>query len=502
MTRCQTMLDRRSFVRAGALAGGSLLLGGALAGCASWEPRSAASQEETDEGAWQTADQTAPVQEVANVEDELVLIEGGSFSMGSPADEPWRGEDETQHEVRLRDFYLAPRETTQADYQRLMGENPSANDGGDLPVESVTWYDAVAYCNALSAESGLTPAYRIDDDEVAWDLSADGYRLPTEAEWEYACRAGTATPFNTQTSISADEANYYGTYPYEIESNYFEQQNLQTRPGVYRQAPVAPGSFAPNAWGLFDMHGNVAEWVWDCYGPYEGDGTPDPTGPDDGAQRVNRGGGWNDFAKNLRSAYRAALPADAASPSVGFRVARNASAGTGVVGSAAAAQTASAGDETLVVFFSWGGNTRGIAQAVGAQTGFRVVELELEQPYSSNYNTVLEEAQRDQNAQARPALATRFVDLDRYGTVLLGYPNWWASIPMPIATFLESYDFAGKTIVPFCSHGGGRFGQSLTAISKLAPQARMGEGLSVHYSGDSGLANDISTWLDANGVAR
>ena len=113
---------------------------------------------------------------------------------------------------------------------------------------------------------------------------------------------------------------------------------------------------------------------------------------------------------------------------------------------------------------------------------------------------MLEQAQRDQNVQARPALAVN-VDLNRYATVLLGYPNWWASIPMPIASFLESADFSGKTIVPFCSHGGGRFGQSLSAISKLAPQAVLGEGLSVHYSGGSTLANDVTAWLERNGVA-
>lgn len=496
-------MDRRAFLMGSAGLGMAALAGGVLAGCASWEPRSAARREDTDESAWQTtAEPVAPEQEEVDVDDGMILVAGGSFLMGSPDDEPWRGADEALHEVALRGFHLAPLETTQADYDRLMGANPSANAGADLPVESVTWLDAVAYCNALSAEAGLAPAYAIDGAEVAWDLAANGYRLPTEAEWEYACRAQTATPFNTQTSISADEANYYGTYPYEIEGNYFEQQNLETRPGVYRQAPVAPGSFAPNAWGLYDMHGNVAEWVWDCYGPYGDGGKADPTGPASGAQRVNRGGGWNDFAKNLRSAYRAALPADASSPSVGFRVARNASPGEGVVGSAIAAATRpAAGGETLVVFFSWGGNARGVARAIGEQTGFPVVELELERPYSSGYNTVLEEAQRDQNAQVRPALATRIDGMERYGTVLLGYPNWWASIPMPIATFLESYDFAGKTILPFSSHGGGGFGQSLTAISKLAPAATLGEGLSVHYSGGATLASDVAAWLDRNGVA-
>ena len=121
-------------------------------------------------------------------------------------------------------------------------------------------------------------------------------------------------------------------------------------------------------------------------------------------------------------------------------------------------------------------------------------------PYSDDYNTVLDEAQRDQNAQARPELASHVEHMEDYDTILLGYPNWWASIPMPIASFLEEYDFSGKTIIPFCSHGGGRFGQSLTAIEKLVPDAELGEALSVHYSGGTSLSDDIREWLDSNEI--
>ena len=124
--------------------------------------------------------------------------------------------------------------------------------------------------------------------------------------------------------------------------------------------------------------------------------------------------------------------------------------------------------------------------------------IELAQPYSDDYNTVLDQAQRDQNIQARPKISNRVANFEQYDTILLGYPNWWASIPMPIATFLEEYDFAGKRLIPFCSHGGGRFGQSLTAITKLAPRAVIGEPLSVHYSGRGRLSGDVAAWLKKN----
>ena len=438
-------------------------------------------------------------QQIELTEGGLVLIEGGTFLMGSPPDEPWRGEDEVQHEVTLGSFYLATKEVTQSEYSAVKGANPSAFKGGELPVESVTWLDAIAYCNALSQSEGLVPVYTIDGENVSWDRSANGYRLPTEAEWEYACRAGTTTPFNTETSISADtEANYYGTYPYEIENNYFSQGNLETAPGIYRQETTEVGSFDANPWGLYDMHGNVAEWVWDIYGPYPEVAVEDPMGVDTGASHVNRGGGWNDFAKNLRSAYRATLPADGSSRSIGFRVARNACPGNGTAAATGAQETGSG--ETLIVYFTWSGNTAGVAQEIARQTGFSAVNLELERPYSNNYSTCLDEAQRDQNIQARPTLKTRIDDFDRYSTVLIGYPNWWASIPMPIATLLESYDFSGKTILPFCSNGGGGLGQSVSAISKLAPNAVVKDGLSIYYSGGSSLAEDVSEWLVKCGV--
>ena len=154
----------------------------------------------------------------------------------------------------------------------------------------------------------------------------------------------------------------------------------------------------------------------------------------------------------------------------------------------------------LAAYFSWGGNTRGIARQIQQRTGGDLFEIQCVTPYSTNYNTCLDEALRDQRANARPALKTHVSNIAQYDIIMLGYPNWWASIPAPIASFLEEYDLSGKTIIPFCSHGGGRFGQSLTAIAKLESQAKIGNALSVHYSGGSSLTNDITAWLRKNGI--
>lgn len=432
--------------------------------------------------------------------DEFVSIQGGTFEMGSPETEAWRSADEEQHSVTVSDFYMSRYELTQKEYQSVMGVNPSNFSGDDLPVENVSWLDAVVYCNERSTAEGLNCAYKIIGQNVSWDRSANGYRLPTEAEWEYACRAGTTTPFYIEDSPSADQANYYGHYPYGIEDHYFSQENLTVKPGQYRQTTLPVGSFDPNPNGLYDMYGNVSEWVWDYYGAYFLQDQTDPVGPDNGTMRVYRGGGWNDFAKNMRSAYRAAMEPDKGSFNLGIRLVRNAVAGIGSVAGNNLRTEKEQSGKILIAYFSWSGNTEHAAEEIAKQTGADLFEITMVTPYSSDYNTVLDQAQADQSAQARPELASHVENMEQYDTILLGYPNWWASIPMPVASFLEEYDFSGKTIVPFCSHGGGRFGQSLTAIAKLASDASMGEALSIHYSGGNSLSDDIAQWLEKNGL--
>lgn len=456
-------------------------------------------QEATSSDLEEVSNSSGPEMEI-EAPDGFVLLSGGTFTMGSPDTEAWRSEDEAQHEVTLSDFYISPYELTQQEYEDVMGTNPSNFTGENLPVENISWLDAVAYCNARSEQEGLTPAYTIDGTSVSWDRSANGYRLPTEAEWEYACRAGTTTPFNTETSISAEEANYWGDYPYMIEDNYFNQSNLETQPGVYRQTTVEVNSFSPNAWGLYNMHGNVGEWVWDYYGAYSTEAQTDPTGAETGTRRVYRGGGWNDFAKNVRSAYRAAMPQGNSNYNLGFRLVRNAVTGNGSVTDSGPGLTVENSGNVLIAYFSWSGNTKGIAEEIQRQTGADLFEIQLVEPYSTDYNTVLDQAQQDQNEQARPELSTHVENMDQYDTIILGYPNWWASIPMPIASFLEEYDFSGKTILPFCSHGGGGLGQSQTAIAKLVPNAVLAEGLAINYSGGSSMPDDVTKWLEANDI--
>jgi formylglycine-generating enzyme required for sulfatase activity len=236
--------------------------------------------------------------------------------MGSPPDEPERVSDEgPPHEVEIpRPYYLGVHLVTQEQYRAILRDNPShfqergagaaairGVDTRPLPVENMTWHQAVSFCEKLSA----LPAEREAGRE---------YRLPTEAEWEYAYRAGTSTPFFQGASLSSEQANFIGHYPYG---------GAAKGPNLRRTCAV--GSYPPNAFGLFDMAGNVWEWCQDVYGPgYEPGPARDPTGPTSGGQRVQRGGGWDSSSVSLRAARRAAAPTTGHYLSVGFRVALDA----------------------------------------------------------------------------------------------------------------------------------------------------------------------------------
>ena len=205
---------------------------------------------------------------------EMVRIPGGVFRMGSPADETGRSEDEGPvHAVRVSAFEMMRVPVTRRLYQEIMQPDAPISDADERPMTEVSWFDALQFCNRLSEYQGCTPCYRIDGNNVQWDQHAQGYRLPTEAEWEYACRAGTQSRF-----FCGDDDRTLDRYAwYDANSQGAAQ-------------PV--GRKAPNPWGLFDMHGNVWEWCWDWYGPYDEHQQTDPTGPPEGHFRVVRGGSF------------------------------------------------------------------------------------------------------------------------------------------------------------------------------------------------------------------
>jgi formylglycine-generating enzyme required for sulfatase activity len=212
----------------------------------------------------------------------LAYIPGGSFTMGSEPDERGRQEEEVQHVVKItRSFWMSITEVTQTQWTAVMGFNRSNHQGSDLPVEKVSWGSVTEFCKKLSLKEGKL------------------YQLPTEAEWEYACRAGSTGAFG-----GTGQLNDMGWYE--------DNSGGATHPVAGKK---------PNAWGLFDMHGNVAEWCGDYYVLEYADGEAvDPTGPKEGRARVVRGGSYSYFAASCRCAARSSLPESYQVPHVGFRV--------------------------------------------------------------------------------------------------------------------------------------------------------------------------------------
>ena len=436
------------------------------------------------------AQQSAPASP-AGSNDNFALVNGGTFQMGSPASEPERSSDEIQHSVTVGSFYMAKTEVTQQEYQAVMGNNPSETKGDNLPVTNITWYDAIQYCNKLSEAEGLTPCYTIAGTTVTWDKSANGYRLPTEAEWEYAARANTTTPFSFGDYVHNSDANCYNAYGYNNDAS----GNWVNGSDAYLRRTVAVDQYAANAYGLYNMHGNAAEWVWDWYSTYDSQASTNPTGPESGNAKVVRGGGWNDHPKHIRSAYRGAHPADVSLYSIGVRPVRNAEAAAGQTMSIYSAKAEETTGRTLIVYFSQTGNTEGLANLIHEISGADIFRLERATPYSSSSNgpILYGEALNELRTEAVPELK-EYPNIDQYDTILLGYCNWWSSVPACVRTFLMRNDLSGKTIVPFCSMGGGHFGQTISAIAKLAPNSVIKEGLEVTYS--SYDRTEIQAWLN------
>lgn len=239
----------------------------------------------------------------------FIRIAAGTFEMGDLAG-VGNADERPVHTVTLtRDFYIGKYEVTQAEYGAVMGKNPSYFSEDDrLPVENVSWYDAIRFANRLSEREGFSPCYDRDGNVLGGEgnpYACEGYRLPTEAEWEYACRAGTTTRY-TFGDKEADPGSH---------AWYALNSASQTHP---------VGEKSPNAWGLYDVHGNVWEWVYDRYhSSYTSDlALSDPYGAPSGSDRVKRGGAWDRTPKYLRLAYRSGYGPTYHYYNFGFRLAR------------------------------------------------------------------------------------------------------------------------------------------------------------------------------------
>jgi sulfatase modifying factor 1 len=232
---------------------------------------------------------------------EFVLIPAGTFVMGSPVDELNRDESEIQHKMTIsKPFYIQTSEVTLKQWQTVMGKKLlSLRQGPDtMPATRVSWYDSIKFIKGLNQRNEGT------------------YRLPTEAEWEYAARAGSTTTYSWGNDIDCDKAMYGNSMKHDVCQLYNKSVKLE----LGRPAPVQ--SYQPNAWGVYDMHGNVWEWVMDRHEEYSSAPAVDPHGPDSGTMRVKRGGSWFKYGNYCRSANRAFAHPASRFQTTGFRVVR------------------------------------------------------------------------------------------------------------------------------------------------------------------------------------
>jgi formylglycine-generating enzyme required for sulfatase activity len=236
----------------------------------------------------------------------MVRVEGGTFQMGTNDND--QVFEKPVHTVTVKSFYMGRTEVTQKEWREVMGNNPSNSRGDNLPVENISWYEAIEDCNKLSLKEGLTPAYRGSGNNIICDFNAPTYRLPTEAEWEYAAKGGN------KDYISYE---YSGGDSIDSVAWYSGNSSRKTHP---------VGTKQPNSLGLYDMSGNVSEYCWDWYGSYGGGNQSNPVGPAGpaswGAYRVLRGGSWFDDAADTRSAARSISTPSGRSYGRGFRVVR------------------------------------------------------------------------------------------------------------------------------------------------------------------------------------
>lgn len=234
----------------------------------------------------------------------------------------------------------------------------------------------------------------------------------------------------------SNDANFEGSYPYLIEENYVNHHDSSVVTSRNRDTTIAVDSLSPNQFGFYNMYGNVSEW--------------------------------------------------------------NAESGTGTVETVYSLDIQTPENpRILVAYFSYSGNTENGAKIIADANGVDLFEIQMENPYSKN---IYEVSQADLNNNVHPVLASHVEDMEEYDIVILGYPTWWSTMPMPVYSFLEEYDFSGKVILPFSSHGGTRFGDSISDLSKTAVRAYVGQGFEYYYSGGSDLSGNLMAWLASNGI--